>query len=322
MSSNVERPLFMICYHRSGSTYSMRLMNSCKNLAIYGEHDGVFNELKNLATKLYDRFGMIGAKSTGVELDTLHGDVQTEWIPYANPFTYGSFIDSTRKYVLDLFARDLPAHMRWGFKEIRYRTIPTIEFMHDLFPDAYFVFLQREKTDLLASNVRAPWVINPKLKDNGGSLTPKQLRQHVRKVMNTIQEFENTIEHCSKTLGPSRAKVVSYQNMSDKPEEMVRSIMDFIGEPQDTLDMDRLASAKQAEVGTEVKKDEKYQEMFQRDNLKKMATNFLRAQEKGIVDDWVQGGHSALAVTNNVRKNKVKNRAKSKAKSRAMAESE
>jgi hypothetical protein len=197
--------------------------------------------------------------------------------------------------------------MRWGFKEIRYRSIPTVEFMSNLFPSAYFVFLQREKTDLLASNVRAPWVINPKLKDNGGSLTPRQLREHVRNVMNNITDFEATIEHCSKTLGPKRSMVVTYQNMNGKPEEMVRTIMDFIGEPQDSLDMDKLTAAKAAEVGTEIKKDEKYHEMFHRDNLKKMAGNYLRAREKGMLQEWVKHGHTALAVTNNVKNRKKRN---------------
>lgn len=292
--SKATQPLFLICYHRSGSTYSMRLLNSCKNLAIYGEHDGIFNDLRTTAAKLQDRF-KIGVKSTAVDIEKLHSAVQTEWIPYANPFTYGAYVDSTRKYVLDLFTRNLPSHMRWGFKEIRYRSIPTIEFMSNLFPDAYFVFLRRERTDLLASNVRAPWVINPKLKANGGSLTPKHLREHVKNVMNQILDFENTTDHCLKMLGGSRSMMVTYKDMNEQPEAMVRQIMTFIGEPQDSLDLERLAAAKAAEVGTEIKKNEKYQPMFQRDNLKKMALNYLRAKEQGVVKAWVNRGHEVLS---------------------------
>lgn len=110
-----------------------------------------------------------------------------------------------------------------------------------------------------------------------------------------ILDFENTTDHCLKTLGGARSMMVTYKDMNEQPEAMVRQIMQFIGEPQDSLDLERLAAAKAAEVGTEIKKNEKYQPMFQRENLKKMALNFLRAREQGMVKEWVNRGHEVLS---------------------------
>jgi hypothetical protein len=240
---------------------------------------------------MYARFGNSEnkqAKSVAIDMNVLHGDVQTSWIPYANQFSYQSFISSTRDYVKSLFVpSDLPDDVRWGFKEIRYRSVETINFMSCVFPRAYFVFLDREPTDLLASNVRAPWVINPKLKENDGSITPLQLRQHINRVMTHIMEFGETINYSHKVLG-SRSLVVTYDDMKNKPEATVRRILTHVGEDQSTLNMGRLNAARESKVGTEIKRA--VAPMFERDNLKKLARSWLKAQQRGALPQWVKRG--------------------------------
>lgn len=148
-------PLFVFGGHRGGTTLLQRLLNSFDDVAIWGEHEGVLTQVADA----YFR----GAESAQLFANVRTAgpsDPRSDWQAWMSAVTRDDWDASFRRLVTALF---LPPGARgvcvWGFKEIRYGTLPgdrAIELLARLFPDARVAFLVRNPFNMLASAATRP----------------------------------------------------------------------------------------------------------------------------------------------------------------------
>ena len=157
----MDKPIFLFCQPRSGSTLVQRVLNSLDNVIIYGEHLGV---LKGIASS-YRSFS--GPDATlfcsdnpdrGAVAKTALEQLRTsEKFPATCcGFSIDHVREAHRDYVRNLVhcIPDVKGY-RWGFKEIRYcekEGDSVFEMLYELFPEATFVFNVRNPADYVASN--------------------------------------------------------------------------------------------------------------------------------------------------------------------------
>jgi hypothetical protein len=153
---SAKQPVFLLGGHRSGTTLLQRVLNSYDDVQIWGEHEGF---LRDVAQAFFR-----GWESTHLFQDsrlpgTAASDPNTDWQAWMNGFSKIEWERSYRGLVEALLVPGgLPGKRFWGFKEIRYgsETDRTIEFLHQLYPDALFAFLVRDPFNALASARRRP----------------------------------------------------------------------------------------------------------------------------------------------------------------------
>jgi hypothetical protein len=159
MPKNIsEEPIFLFASgHRTGSTLLQRLLNSCPDCLIWGEHNGYLNGFKGEYEKI-------------LEWEKLHSGIRKTFLLQG----YGEFIanmtpevyelkNATHLHITALFG--LPAakvgRSTWGFKEVRYGA-EIVLFLQDFYPKARFIHLTRNVIDCFISmkrweNSSDPW---------------------------------------------------------------------------------------------------------------------------------------------------------------------
>lgn len=148
-------PVFVFSAHRSGGTLISRILNCHPKLVIWGEHGGWINRLAEIdaiaarqpvpdfSPEEYERY--------------VSGRLTAEFDPWLSPFSRAEFRAFCRNFIRKTFSEHLHPNQRWGFKEIRYHRPLTARFLAELFPWGKFVILRRDLTELVVSNVLAPW---------------------------------------------------------------------------------------------------------------------------------------------------------------------
>ena len=148
-----DAPLIVSSVGRSGSTLLQRLLNCHEHLTIWGEHGGF---LKGV---LEARHRVVGIDAHRAHLergfanrDSVVGVLSApdSFEPWVSSFDANRFDQELRSTVIDLFSAQLPADVRWGFKEIRY-TAADVVGLASFLPNAHFVFLVRDMESYLAS---------------------------------------------------------------------------------------------------------------------------------------------------------------------------
>jgi hypothetical protein len=147
-----ERPIFVLGFHRGGTTYLQRLINCYRDVAIFGEHNGFLTDFRSAADKVVDSHIN---KVTITDADSLAMLGKDEFIPWANKFGANDFINMQRFVVMNLFK--IPQCGRWGFKEIRYNSEPDIRYLIKLFPASRILFLNRRPESVFMSRLSVRW---------------------------------------------------------------------------------------------------------------------------------------------------------------------
>jgi hypothetical protein len=140
-------PVFLLsCAHRTGSTLLQRLLNSCSDILIWGEHDGYLNRFTGSFEALLDWQG----RFTGSRAGFVEGGYD-QFLPNMVP-QESELWAAAAAHVRALFG--LPASTLgrpiWGFKEVRYGADVAV-FLQRCFPQARFVHLTRDVVDVLLS---------------------------------------------------------------------------------------------------------------------------------------------------------------------------
>lgn len=144
-------PIFVIGTPRSGTTLLMRVLNSFDSVNIWGEHEGALTPLAEsyFACKKAARVhtipdGIIPAKDpNGPRWHGNRSFWQEDWLG-----------EQYRQFVTTMFAPQNEEY--WGFKETRYggaHDDRSIEFLHEIFPQAQFIFMVRHPLNMISSHV-------------------------------------------------------------------------------------------------------------------------------------------------------------------------
>jgi hypothetical protein len=145
--SDSNQPIFIFgCSQRTGSTLLGALLNSHRNIMLWGEHSGYLNKLQDAYNDL-----MAWKK---LHPDPLTSEKELHRIqssPNAMPDTE-ILVDAFRLHVKSLFPVPNTAapDCIWGFKEVRYSAWHAL-FLQELFPQARFIHLVRDARGCLLS---------------------------------------------------------------------------------------------------------------------------------------------------------------------------
>ena len=146
-SSGSEAPIFVLgCSQRTGTTALQRLLNSHRQVLIWGEHDGYLNRLHE---------GYISLMAW----KAAHPASPAEFLSLSRAYFMPNVIPdkavlrtSFLEHVRSLFPTpgDRDPDCRWGFKEVRYNAYLAL-FLQELFPNACFIHVVRHIENCLVS---------------------------------------------------------------------------------------------------------------------------------------------------------------------------
>ncbi len=157
----------MLGLPRSGTTLVQRVLNCHPQITIWGEHDGALRSLLDDRENPAPYAGL----SDGARTDIDNGyakrasvigalDDPSAFEPWVSPFNAAQ-LDAAMQHlttagITELFTRDLPEEVRWGFKETRYAG-SVVRGLATAYPEAHFVLVTRAFLPWASSLVRAPW---------------------------------------------------------------------------------------------------------------------------------------------------------------------
>ena len=162
----MHKPIFILGSGRCGSTLLQRLLNTYDNITIWGEHCGFLSqcaeayfqltESKNSKEFLFANKPMSNNGFTRFEAaaEAKHPEKWQAWMNHFSPMD----VDQYFRQLIESFTRceGMPTNHISGFKEIRYGVGDrVVEFLHQLYPQAHFVFLSRNGLDTVASKMGA-----------------------------------------------------------------------------------------------------------------------------------------------------------------------
>jgi hypothetical protein len=237
-----QGPVFLLTLHRSGGTALARLLNCHPALCIWGEHGGFINQLAEIDQNMARLGPMQRPFGPGQLADYVNGRAAHRgFSPWTSPVSRAGFHDWARRYIVECFTRALPAGHRWGFKEIRYHWPATAALLATLFPDARFIMLERGVTELCISNMLAGWSVDH-LIAMGASKDPAELKRAVEDCVYAIQSIRLNFRMIQSMI-PSRAVIVSYEQLIAAPDHTLQTLFALIG-----LEIDGATSTRMRET--------------------------------------------------------------------------
>ena len=148
-------PVFILACGRSGSTLLQRLLNSHPAILIWGEHQGILLPLAGAWSEVQGSQWILEDRISGLEL-LLHKETRrNEWTAWDQSFSKESFDSALLEFMERVFCANVPAGVRWGFKEIRYNDMLVVRFLSHYFPAAHFVLLTRDPMAVAKSTLGA-----------------------------------------------------------------------------------------------------------------------------------------------------------------------
>jgi hypothetical protein len=205
-------PVFIVGAQRSGTTMLRLMLNAHPSFSVPFETD-FLSPLTNkeVPRELQDRTAVESAlDALAREKFTAKGQIITDRDAIlACPIrSYADLLNAAfGEYAR---ARGKP---RWGVKTPSYQT--QLDLLHELFPDSRIIHIVRDGRDVLVSRRRIRWA--------RGS-TPQQAHDWRWQVL---------LGHkLGRMLGPHYCEI-RYEDLVDEPENVLRGICDFVGEPYD-----------------------------------------------------------------------------------------
>lgn len=206
-SQDMARPLFVVSAPRSGSTFSVQLLNAHARVKLV-------NELNFVP---YLRRMFLLASTPAGEQITDHQGFETPAIMtarYAWDFAH-AFLDSMQPFIEDLFDRVAEGVQDAAFYGDKVTSVPDLQFLIERFPEPAFVQLIRDPRDVIASTFAF------------------QKKQAMHWDAST---FETRVEHLARFLDESDRLLegrethrVRYEDLVKAPKQHAREIFDFLG---------------------------------------------------------------------------------------------
>lgn len=214
----LRNPIILMCFHRSGSTYLTRLLNSNPQVMIWGEHGGFISKLLESSEALNKR---LFKSSQRTDISAAKAECVNSFIPFMNCFTIEQYEQQLAGVIHNLYSANLEPNTRWGFKEVRYLSDEMVDFFVRLFPEVKFCFVMRNIVDLCIANLRAPWVIE-RLSRGYNGYDHTKLREVIYNILVRIRMHHQQFDYAREKY-PRNTVLVEYEALTEDPyNEMVR----------------------------------------------------------------------------------------------------
>lgn len=216
-----DRPIIILSTGRAGSTLLQKLLNTHHEMVIWGEHAGILNQLMNMS-KVVSTIEWIPEKEPKGNwlLQKNRPLNEKRWTAWDGSFSKDSFHNHIKKFLDDLFNKEVPENIRWGFKEIRYCNIEVMDFISKIYPHAQFILLLRNPIDSCVSFTTANSSKELKMPSDFSSKLSKIANNQIKP---TFQFFKEAIEYY-----PENNQVVLYEQLVNNPHDVLDEIARFL----------------------------------------------------------------------------------------------
>jgi hypothetical protein len=225
----VAGPTFVLAPHRSGGTVLSRILNCHPALCIWGEHGGFINklaEIEAVLNRLPSDQSPLANRRLAAHIASRRPNLTT-FDPWISPLSLDAFRQWARDFIGTTFSKGLPPGTRWGFKEIRYHSVVTAEFLIRLFPRAQFVILRRDMLQLCISNLFAPWS-RKELVAMGAHQDPVKARQAIKDCAYALATIDYGLQQIAHSY-PDHSRVIRYEDLLSAPQPVVSGLFEFLG---------------------------------------------------------------------------------------------
>lgn len=259
-------PITVLSTGRAGSTLLQKLLNTHPSLLIWGEHAGILNQLM-IAWRVVSRSEWISDNEPrGSWLLQKERPLNSDrWTAWDGSFSKQGFRLRMKRFIDSLFCDDIPAHIRWGFKEIRYHQIELMDFWSELYPQAQYILLVRNPID---SSVSFAAARTPK-----GGATRDDICITMNNIVNkqikpVFSFFREAMERYSNNAHP-----VLFEKLVEEPERTLEGIGSFLG-----LDSEFDTDAVSMIMAKDIVSQRKNTSQGQKDMLRSMALPLLKEE--------------------------------------------
>lgn len=148
-------PLLILSAGRSGSTYVQRILNTCGNAFIFGEHGGTLGSLARSVAHIETNSG---SQIEGADI-IINKRTSKQFTAWATPFQEIDIYRGIGAAFEQLYTAKIPRRKTcalWGLKEIRYDGSDLQKLIH-FFPNARVIILIRQFSDFARSVHRSFW---------------------------------------------------------------------------------------------------------------------------------------------------------------------
>lgn len=249
----LRRPVFVLSTGRSGSTLLQRLLNCHAELVLWGEHFGflgsavaALTHMHNPAQRHYPRHAAENRGWQRVVPALRDPAAALEWV---NPWSMDEYREQLRAFVEHYFAARLAPGQRWGFKEIRYNSMPMLNGLRGLYPEARFVFVKRDPVEVVRSKVYA-FVKEARWQ----ALRPQDRHARLRVLLKEVQGHFGIYDTFLAQHGAA-ATAVQFEALVGEPQRVLDGLLAHLGLDPQRFDRG-LAGAVLGSVITTTRRDE------------------------------------------------------------------
>jgi hypothetical protein len=212
-----RQPVFLLGFHRGGTTFVQRLLNCHREVTIWGENGALLSNLR----LVHETFGRYGHKLDPRAYSNFNRFAD-QFEPWASPVTSEELLRHISDFVASLYdvAR---ASTVWGFKEVNHGNGVDVGFIRRLFPDALVILLVREPRELFLSDLHTEWSDAPLT-----SLSPyaEEFSLHY---LETIERFIAAVEDA-----PTAVRMLAYEQFRDR--DLLPDVFSWMGLGDEGLD--------------------------------------------------------------------------------------
>lgn len=233
----IQPPILILSPGRSGSTLLQRILNTSKNICIWGEHNGFMKEIslsyhKILYSKEMSDFYYSRLTSINSSLITKSYTQYEENINWLNSFEKEKTKKLYKEFIFNILNQNLKHshNTKWGFKEIRYTASDkTVKMFIDLFPDSKFIFPIRNPFDTIASMMVAFY--------NAHDRDQAFLNNDIDQIKTSINMFTKRILESYRSIyqwstdNVMNSIIIHYEDLINDKENTLKRIFQFLDEP-------------------------------------------------------------------------------------------
>lgn len=226
-----RRPVFLLGFHRGGTTFVQRLLNCHGQVTIFGENRAMLSRLR----LMHRAWALQARRLDAASYSRFAGFAET-FEPWASPVDGDVLLTQMAAFVESLYTVD-PVSTVWGFKEIRHGNRPDIAFLRRLFPEAGLILLIREPRELLRSELYVAWSPARSVRLN------RYVERFVGSYFRTIDAFTDAAKRW-----PDKAWIYSYEALRDGAP--LTRVFSRIGVSPDGVDRGLVRRVRRARVGS------------------------------------------------------------------------
>jgi len=231
-ADDVRRAVFVLGFHRGGTTFVQRLLNCHQQVMIWGENGGMVSRLRLMHRAFAQNSYPVDAGAFA-----RFEDFATRSEPWVSPIDGEGLLSQMAHFLESLYKAD-GAHVVWGFKEVRHGNRQDIDFLRQLFPEARLVLLVRQPWDVLNSQVHVAWSPAQSVDIN------EYVDSFTRDYLRTIAAFSGAAKRW-----PDKVWVYSYEALRDR-EDLLSELFSRIGISAEGIDGDLIDRVRGARVGS------------------------------------------------------------------------